>query len=639
MFADEYINEIGIENTELGREIVNWCKENIDENFKFRENQLEIIIDIINNILNTEDSKPTHIIEAPTGSGKSLILIISSCFLAEKHNLKSYILCSDLSLWKQYEELIESTDNLREKIGKLKGQSGNYECLQNKKFVNHGECRLAKISWDKLYNISNAKQLGFDCARFCKYIKDRKKALLSDVTLMTYQLYMKTVYKSHRNSFLPRDIIFCDECHNIPDIVQSTFGLTIKESIYENLYNIWNYCYNFNNVLIEDKDINTLKHEAASIACIEGELKDKFFNIFDKIKLENISNKDSYEYLKKLNNFLTKFSGIIENIKDNLSEATLNKDYVDKDRLDIFYQCEKLEKLKSSIDNYLQVFSKDNEENLKYLVKSVAEEKFVIDLFGKKSKNNYPTILSFRYALEDFLVQSYFLSSSKHQIMVSATIGGRDTFTQNCGIQSHLFDVLPSTFNFDNSPIYYLSRWKMSNAYKDKNFPKIKSAIYELCERFGDKKGIIQTHTYENAQEIYNDAPEEIQSRMLLYNGSQAKQELILYHKSTDNPTILIGPTLAEGIDLPGDECRFIIMMKMPYPYLGDNLVKAKMELFPNWYENETAKTIIQAIGRGNRYEDDWCITYILDGCFTSLYNKTKDQFPANIKKRLKFFA
>ena len=113
------------------------------------------------------------------------------------------------------------------------------------------------------------------------------------------------------------------------------------------------------------------------------------------------------------------------------------------------------------------------------------------------------------------------------------------------------------------------------------------------------------------------------------------KTNFIKRHEKSNN-TILIGPSLSEGIDLPGDLCRFIIILKVPYASLKDKLVKAKMELFPSWYKADASNTIIQGIGRGNRSKDDWCVTYIVDGCFGQLYAATKEQYPKELQDRIK---
>ena len=90
---------------------------------------------------------------------------------------------------------------------------------------------------------------------------------------------------------------------------------------------------------------------------------------------------------------------------------------------------------------------------------------------------------------------------------------------------------------------------------------------------------MIQTGSYYFAEQLYNDAPYEIKQRMLVYNGSREKNTMVAIHKMSDD-TILVGPTLNTGVDLPGDECRFIIILKVPYPSMADKFVKEKIKLF-----------------------------------------------------------
>ena len=164
----------------------------------------------------------------------------------------------------------------------------------------------------------------------------------------------------------------------------------------------------------------------------------------------------------------------------------------------------------------------------------------------------------------------------------------------------------------------------------------LKPILYKLIENYKTYIVIIQTASYDLAKEFVKDAPKSLKNRFLLYENSLEKTDLIKQHKNSTN-TILIGPSLSEGVDLPGDLCRFIIILKVPYASLADKLVKAKMNLFPDWYKSDASNNIIQGIGRGNRSKDDWCITYIVDGCFEQLYNVTKEQYPKELQNRIKF--
>ncbi len=68
-----------------------------------------------------------------------------------------------------------------------------------------------------------------------------------------------------------------------------------------------------------------------------------------------------------------------------------------------------------------------------------------------------------------------------------------------------------------------------------------------------------------------------------------------------------------EGVDFPDDLCRFQVIYKMPFPYLGDKQIMTRMKRDGYWYAYKTVASLVQAYGRGMRNEDDYCNTYILD--------------------------
>jgi Rad3-related DNA helicase len=87
---------------------------------------------------------------------------------------------------------------------------------------------------------------------------------------------------------------------------------------------------------------------------------------------------------------------------------------------------------------------------------------------------------------------------------------------------------------------------------------------------------------------------------------------------------------------LHGDRSRFQIICKVPYPYLGDKLIKKRMHKWKWWYALKTAKTIVQAAGRSIRSKDDTAVTYILDSDFERFYDRNKNLFPVSFRESLK---
>ena len=102
-----------------------------------------------------------------------------------------------------------------------------------------------------------------------------------------------------------------------------------------------------------------------------------------------------------------------------------------------------------------------------------------------------------------------------------------------------------------------------------------------------------------------------------------------------EEPTVLLSPSMQEGVDLRGDYSRFQIICKVPFPYLGDKVVKKRMSKWPEWYSTQTAKTVIQAVGRSVRSEDDHAVTYILDEGWRYFYNRHKEYFPQDFRECL----
>ena len=182
----------------------------------------------------------------------------------------------------------------------------------------------------------------------------------------------------------------------------------------------------------------------------------------------------------------------------------------------------------------------------------------------------------------------------------------------------------------------------MSYKEKKKSERKVHKIIEKLLEVHKNERGIIQTGSYEFANNlvafINRSCSKSIRNRIISYDSSRDKNEAFKEYIKSENG-ILVGPTLVEGIDLKDDLCRFIIMMKVPYGNLGDNLIKAKMKLSYDTYLYDTSIQIQQALGRGIRNEKDWCSTYMVDGSFADFFYYNGKYFNDNTIKRIRYMG
>jgi len=217
--------------------------------------------------------------------------------------------------------------------------------------------------------------------------------------------------------------------------------------------------------------------------------------------------------------------------------------------------------------------------------------------------------------------------SGEKILLMSGTILDRDTYCRNLGIPINevAFISLDSPFDKKNRPIFIVSAGSMRYKNIDKSLPKLAKAVQSLINNeHKNEKGIIHCHTYRIAKYLN----QHVKTNRFLLHDSSNRMEVYNFHLNDKKPTILLSPSLTEGIDLFDELSRFQIIMKIPFPYLGDEFIKQKMNRVSGWYEWETAKTIIQASGRSIRHEDDHSITYILDSDFNFFYKRNEHMFP-----------
>jgi Rad3-related DNA helicase len=108
------------------------------------------------------------------------------------------------------------------------------------------------------------------------------------------------------------------------------------------------------------------------------------------------------------------------------------------------------------------------------------------------------------------------------------------------------------------------------------------------------------------------------------------EREATLERFLTTPDAVLLAPSFERGVDLPEEACEIIIIAKVPYPYLGDKQIAAKLysKGGKTWYAVQTIRAIVQMCGRGMRSTDDWCDTYILDAQFKKLWRDHGRLFP-----------
>jgi hypothetical protein len=211
-------------------------------------------------------------------------------------------------------------------------------------------------------------------------------------------------------------------------------------------------------------------------------------------------------------------------------------------------------------------------------------------------------------------------------VMMSATVVDKDTFCKSVGLDpmQAAYLKIPSPFPLKNRPIHFLGVGSMSMKHIDETLPKLVVTVKDLLELHANDKGIIHCVSFKVAKYLVDNVKS---TRMLLHN-SENREETISLHLKSPNPTVLVSPSMTEGVDLADDASRFQILCKVPFPYLGDQVIQLRKVRNPGWYACQTARSVIQALGRSIRNDTDHATSYILDADWQRFYQTNVGMFP-----------
>jgi len=230
--------------------------------------------------------------------------------------------------------------------------------------------------------------------------------------------------------------------------------------------------------------------------------------------------------------------------------------------------------------------------------------------------------------------EEYLFRLGQKIVFMSATILNPESFAKSLGIDKNDFESIsiPSPFPKENRPIINASIGSMSSKSIESTLPKLKDAVKAIMNEHKNEKGIIHCHTYKIANYLKNNIKGSLGKRILIHD-SKNRDAVLKKHMNSKDSTVLLSPSMTEGVDLKGDLSRFQVICKVPYPWLGDPIVKKRMHKFPNWYSLKTAMTVVQSVGRSVRNSEDTAITYILDSDWDRFYKRNKALFCEDFKR------
>ena len=502
----------------------------------FREHQEEAVTYIL------DSEKRFVFLEAPTGSGKSLIAMTSGISMSGvTYAVHSKILQRQI------------TDDFPE-ARSLFGRS-NYPCIANE-----------SLSCDEC---SHTKQTPCNSKSDCIYEVEKKAVLTSRLRILNYDYLLSEINYVGRFSGSPFNII--DEADNLEGTLINFVTLTFTT-------------YALRRLGI-DSFANTL-HKTSK----------------DKDELLNSWMSFAVTAKARALNIIGKLSHQIDNFTNDLFPGQTNPDQVKiiKEKVRVVRLLEKIDLFLANVDHT-------------WVLDTSQEDKLIFRPLW----------------LTPELAETFLWKHAKRWVLMSASFLPIHLECKRLGIPMDEVDYrcLLSTFPIERRPIHIEAVANLTGKTMDEETPKLVSRIKEIMDDHPNVKGLIHGVSYKLSHAI----ADKLNSPRILIHDSSNRQDVLTRFQESTEPYVLLSPSMERGVSFEMDLCRFVIVAKAPFLYLGDKIVAARVygsRLGNEWYAATMLLTVLQMTGRAMRSADDFCETWILDSQFKRVYEKKPMYLP-----------
>ena len=472
--------------------------------------------------------------------------------------------------------LQDQYSNEYESISDLKGKD-NYECEQYSCSCAQGAefNRLNKTSCDS-----------------CPYTSAKESFISGNMSLTNFYLYiLYAIYNPKLLESRDSRVLIVDEAHEFDDVM-SDF-ITIK--VTENMVKRFKFADEYS-IMKQLKAVTSISNYVDFLKYLNGEV------------------------LTTLESMEKGMSTSPRNVKQDKRDLKINKLIGGKNSdVKTMQLATDLRQLQLKIEIFLKEY-KENPNN--WVLETYYNEKL------KQKELSLEPIWAYDY------LDKYVFSNYDMVVLMSGTILDKSLFCQLNGldVSKAVYYSIRSPFNPKNRPIFYMPLGKMSYKSKEETFKKYIPYIQKLLDKYKNKKGIIHTNSFELAKWI----EQSINDPRLIFHDSSNKDEMLKLHKESEEPTVIVSPSMDTGVSFDNDDARFQIIAKVPYPSLGSQKNKLRQSNNPDWYAWKTVSGLVQMSGRPVRSEIDYADTIILDGSFGDVIKHSSHFIPDWIQEAIK---
>jgi len=600
---------------------------NAISSYEFREEQLLMAEFIANRLLETGNA----VIEAGTGIGKTMAYLIPAILHAVEHNKRIAISTETKALQKQ---LIDKDIPIARKVLHECGIDFSYSlCLGSSNYPCRRRFEIAKSqgSFKKkdLPEIENLQERfrsgvpftrfdvrvdnnfwntvsrepdscgSFNCPYFntCLFQKAKREWSQSQVLVMNHYLFFTNIASS--KTYLPQcDIVIFDEAHSLESIGCSQLGFReTYETLIDHLARFMKRSRK-RHLLSVIKDNDIMERAASLLREIESE-SSRFFESLRSL----CAGKQHLRYCETLltgerlvlllRDFITPLNAVIDDIEN------------ESERIEFEIALGKLFTTYKNLESGVYL----HRDEFVYWIEGSSKDMFGdIGLYGK------PVDISATMEQE---VNTFYDTV----LYISATLSIGDNFDyiiKQLGICSHVTQLLKSPFDYRNQVTLLLER---ENILPDSSeyIARIARTSSEIIMHLSGNCLILFT-SYAMLQRVKTELSDLIEYPIFAQGDFNASDVIENYCK-TEGSVLLGTHSFWQGIDLPGDLLRGVIITRLPFSVPDHPHYQAKVDRAASlgknpFYTLQVPEAIIrfkQGFGRLIRSRNDYGIVAVLD--------------------------
>lgn len=585
------------------------------DNYTVRDAQVAMAAAIENTIA----EKQTLIAESGTGTGKTFAYLVPALLSGKRTLVSTGTKHLQEQLFHRDIPMVLENLGMNSKVSLLKGRS-NYLCLHRMMITRGSSRRLDKTqlaeleavaSWapttksGDIADLSDVPEdsriwpsvtssvdncIGQNCSYFedCYVNKARKAALVSDVIVVNHHLFFadKALKDDGFGALLPEvDTVVFDEAHQLPDIASNFLG---------NSFSSWQVMELANDTRAAEMKEKSLIPKLI-ITADELDKLTADYRLSLGLNERRVSWDDLVQEIPNLPKKLLALATKLSDFADVLEKAAVTGESLTRcyeRALELSQECHKIAN------------DADNNDVVRWV--EVARRTFRI----------HETPLNIGNELS-----AYFGNKEQARVFTSATLsidGDFDHYQQLVGLSSDTpYDTWDSPFDYYNQAVLYVPEG-MPQPKEDNFADALFNEVLPLLQ--ASQGGAFVLFTSFRIMQQFEERLSEYDFNIVT-QGDTSKREMLKGFVDKTNSVLLGTMSFWEGVDVPGDALRLVIIDKLPFESPFDPVIKARLNAmqesgdnpFMNYQVPRAVITLRQGAGRLIRSSEDKGVLMICD--------------------------